>query len=689
MYKQQAEASQLVKIYNLVTPTGVDMAIALPRTQVREATLAGFPYFVIALLAFGLRAYQLDLFLTPDEVNFWIMRSERFLEAITTGQFHETAISTHPGVTTMWLGSIGLVIQQALESLGMGDPSFSQRLGLMRLPVICAHVIAILVGFYLLRRLLPHSIATLAAFLWATDPFVIGYSKLLHVDALAGSFATVSLLAAILALQRQDGMRFILLSAISAALAILSKSPALLLIPMTLALAGHYIWVAQDKKQRKTSMLKAGVWLATLGIAVIVIWPALWSDPRLAIERIRSGVMDEGAQPHMLGNFFMGKEDLAPGPAFYPVAVALRLTPFSMVGLLLLPLVLREINPERRRMLAALALFSILFILAMSVFPKKFNRYLVPIFPSLDILAAMGLWALCRFFARTSDISHRARVTFLTTLLVMFGSLLNAIFWQPYSLTAFNQLLGGAQAGANTFMIGWGEGMDQVAKWLNQQPDSTGVITASTQRDTLQPLLKPGIQATVPDGEFSPQTGYVVVYVRDAQVEPLPPFDQVYEKMEPIHTVVIEGVPYAWIYQIGPPVAHPRPTQFGESFNLRGYTLENSPRRGEMLRIKLFWQTLKKPEQDFAIFLHVVGRHGQRYSQSDLVLPTSTWERNRFITTEVAVPLALNMPDEPSTIVIGLYDPQTGQRLSARSLATSTLFDIHNSSLELLEIHPR
>jgi 4-amino-4-deoxy-L-arabinose transferase-like glycosyltransferase len=668
---------------------GVDMAIALPRTQVREATLAGFPYFFIALLAFALRAYQLDLFLTPDEVNFWITRSERFLEAITSGQFHETAISTHPGVTTMWLGSVGLLIERALNSMGIGDFAFNQQLGLMRLPVICAHVATILVGFYLLRRLLPHSIATLAAFLWASDPFVIGYSKLLHVDALAGSFATVSLLAAILALQRPDGLRFVALSAISAALAILSKSPALLLVPMILALSFHSIWNAESSKQRKSTMVKAAVWLAVLGVAVIAIWPALWSDPRLAIERIRSGVMDEGAQPHMLGNFFMGKEDLAPGWSFYPVAVALRLTPFSMVGLLLLPMVLREINPERRRMLAFLALYAILFILAMSIFPKKFNRYLVPIFPSLDILAAMGLWALCRFFARTSDLSHRARVTFLTTLVVMFGSLLNAVFWQPYSITAFNQLLGGAQAGANTFMVGWGEGMDQVAKWLNQQPDSTGVITASTQRDTLQPLLKPGIQATVPNGEFSPQTGYAVVYVRDAQVEPLPPFDQVYEKMTPIHTVVIEDVPYAWIYQIGPPVAHPRPAQFGESFNLRGYTITNTPQRGQMLRLKLFWQTLKKPEQDFAIFLHVVGRHGQRYAQSDLVLPTSSWEGNRFVTSEVEVPLTVDMPNEPVNIVIGLYDPQTGQRLGVRSLATSTLFDINNSALELLEVNPR
>ncbi len=31
-------------------------------------------------------------------------------------------------------------------------------------------------------------------------------------------------------------------------------------------------------------------------------------------------------------------------------------------------------------------------------------------------------------------------------------------------------------------MVGWGEGLEQVAGWLNEQPDITGVVTATTMK---------------------------------------------------------------------------------------------------------------------------------------------------------------------------------------------------------------
>ncbi len=80
----------------------------------------------------------------------------------------------------------------------LADESFATRLALLRLPVVLAHMLGLLLGYRLLRRLLPPTVAALAAFLWAVDPFIIGYSRLLHVDALAGTFMTLSLLAACL-----------------------------------------------------------------------------------------------------------------------------------------------------------------------------------------------------------------------------------------------------------------------------------------------------------------------------------------------------------------------------------------------------------------------------------------------------------------------------------------------------------
>ena len=212
------------------------------------ARLRAVPWTFLSYLAIGLaallpRALDLGAFLNADEAMFWLQRSETFLGAIRTGDWGATAITTHPGVTTMWLGSAGLLLQDALYQSGLvRDGAFATFLALTRLPTALVHTAGIVLGYGLLRRLLGGASAFLAALLWAADPFVIGYSRVLHVDALAGTFATLSLLGACLYWHHQMRWRWLLLSGVTAGLAILSKSPALALLPVVgvLALAAAY-----------------------------------------------------------------------------------------------------------------------------------------------------------------------------------------------------------------------------------------------------------------------------------------------------------------------------------------------------------------------------------------------------------------------------------------------------------------
>ncbi|NJP07427.1 MAG: phospholipid carrier-dependent glycosyltransferase [Chloroflexaceae bacterium] len=288
-------------------------------------------YLCIALLALWPRVADLGGFITHDEAEFWIDRSHLFRNALRDGDYAATAITTHPGVTTMWLGSAGIVLREQLFAAGLlhNDP-FPTVLALMRLPVAITHVLALLLGFWLLRQWLPAGIATLAALLWATDPFVIGYSRLLHVDALAASFATLSLLALAVYRQQRSPRMMLLLSSVCAALAILSKSPALVLLPIVGG--ALLLW----HKQR--ALLPLLIWGSAATATLVLVWPAVWAAPADVYRLLRIGVDVEGAQPHMTGNFFLGQRNDAPGWLFYPVALVLRQTPWSLIGLLLLPL---------------------------------------------------------------------------------------------------------------------------------------------------------------------------------------------------------------------------------------------------------------------------------------------------------------------------------------------------------------
>ncbi|MBK9714752.1 MAG: glycosyltransferase family 39 protein [Kouleothrix sp.] len=653
-----------------------------PRARVDLWALAG--YLLVGAAALVPRALDLGRFITDDEANFWLYRSDVFLKALRSGDYLQTAITNHPGVTTMWLGAAGILLRRPLLDWGLlQSDAFPVVLATMRLPVVLAHVLVILLSYGLLRRMLPPALALLAALLWAADPFVIGYSRLLHTDALAASFATLSLLAACCYWNHAGARRWLVVSGVAAGLAFLSKSPALAVVPAV----GLVALLAATKDQgprtkganaadRRSALvfglwslgLPLAAWLAVAALTVFALWPALWVNPLEAYRLIRVGVEVEGAQPHMLGNFFLGRADDAPGLLYYPVALALRLTPITLLGLLALPLAWRTIAPlARRRDRAALAGFAVLFVTAMSLFPKKFDRYIVPAFPAIDVLAAAGLvglgaWVLrlgSRLLARSHVPNHNSLAQSVWVGIIALMAIVNVAYWQPYQIVAFNQLLGGAAAGARTFTVGWGEGLEQVADWLNAQPDITGVRVVALRITSLNPYLKEGAQADFPKGDLlRDRTGYVVVYLPQVQAgPPSGPFAQFYGRVEPLYTVRIHGVDMAWIYRAPPTVAQRRPAAFGSDIRLEGFDANGEWRRGQTVQLKLLWQTSARPPADYWLFAHLIGPDNQRYAQLDLPYPTSQWAPGRAAPTDLPIAVPKTAPPGAYRLLIGLYSP--------------------------------
>ncbi|HEX9370596.1 MAG TPA: glycosyltransferase family 39 protein [Roseiflexaceae bacterium] len=653
-------------------------------------------YLAIGLVAFVPRVLNLGGFVMVDEADFWMQRSAAFLKALQLGDPAATAISTHPGVTTMWLGGAGIVLQRALESLNLlHDGSFPIRLALMRLPVALGNSAGILAGYALLRRMLPAATAFLAALLWAADPFAISYGQLLHVDGLAGTFMTLSVLAACLYWFHERRRAWLIFSGACAGLAFLSKSPGLVLVPWVglVALLAQRSNVRTFERlnvpSRWSSVAPLLAWGTAAALTAFALYPALWVVPVEAFKLLYVGVEMEGNRPHTLGNFFMGREVAEPGPLFYPVALALRTTPLTLLGLLLLPWAWRAAGQSTRsgdpgaasaqtsaapaqRSLAAITAFVILFVVAMSVFPKKFDRYLVPVFPAIDILAAVGLVGILNFgfwifdFQRNhSKIENRKSKISLTWVgIITMAALANVAWWHPYAITAFNQLFGGTPAAARTLRIGWGEGLEQTATWLNAQPDITGVATASTLKMPLQDYLRPGAQAfEAGEASLPGNTGYVVIYIRDRQSGLWPPFDQFYGRATPVHTVRLHDVDYAWIYQVAPPVPQARAAAFGAAIRLRGFDLGGAPRPGRRSDLRLFWATRAAPAASYTLFVHLIGPGDRRYVQLDLPYPTGEWGANRYWTTHVPLDLPAGAPAGAYRLVAGLYDPATGQRL--------------------------
>jgi hypothetical protein len=665
----------------------------------------------VVALALVPRLVALDRVATLDETAFWTERTLGFFAALRAGDWAGTLQSGHPGVTTMWLGTLGLLAHDLTSATPFADLDALEQLARLRWPLALLGGLAVVPAYLLLRRLLAPPVALLAALLWASDPFLLAHARVLHLDALLTTFMALSLLALLAALAdaanqarsriaatgppmvsegvppaaapppARPGTEVLLaLSGGLAGLALLTKGPALLLPPLAalLVLLGA---LAADRWSPGAAVRRAGgqlaIWLLGAALVWFALWPAAWVDPLRAARAILDEVVLNGGQPHLRGNFFLGQPVDDPGPLFYPLALALRLTPWALVGLLLLPLAWRRAARPERGVILALALSALLFVALLSLSPKKFDRYLLPVFPLLDVLAAAGITAALRGMAATLQPRtlrpHRSVAGIFLGGALGLALATNLWWFHPNHLAYYNPLLGGGPVAQRALLVGWGEGFDEARAWLDAETQGRKAVVASWVERMLKP--RAGF-AVVPDSELrpgpQPYPQYALLYASQVQREILEDGARYYaEQGTPLHTVRLHGVDYAWIYQVPPPVPTELTAAFGEAIRLRGYGLASEARRGEALRLALYWEGRAAPEADYLLFAHLIGPDGLRYAQADLApggdaWPTSRWSAGRFVQAEAALPIPADAPAGQYRLVVGLYDPRDGARLPLR-----------------------
>src|SRR5215213_8601941 len=217
-------------------------------TQARAARSTVAIVLLLGVIALPPRVLGLVDFLTTDEVYNWISRVERFSGAIAGRQWSATMLVGHPGVTLCWLASLGLAAQRYAVDHGWASvTSQVEYLRWLRLPLATLEALAIPGAYLLLRRLVAPATALIAALLWALSPYLIAHSRLLHLDALLTTFVTFSLLCILIGCRAARPVRWIVASGCCAGLALLTKGPALIVLPFI----GLLLFaLAQDERRR-------------------------------------------------------------------------------------------------------------------------------------------------------------------------------------------------------------------------------------------------------------------------------------------------------------------------------------------------------------------------------------------------------------------------------------------------------
>jgi hypothetical protein len=137
-------------------------------------------------------------------------------------------------------------------------------------------------------------------------------------------------------------------------------------------------------------------------------------------------------------------------------------------------------------------------------------------------------------------------------------------------------------------------------------------------------------------------------------------------------------------------VQQPIDAHFGPSIRLLGYDLQppssilQSPVSN--LQLVLHWQALAPIKANYKLFLHLVGEGGPAdiRAQTDVYPHPATpgWLPGEYLSDRVTLDLPAGLPPGHYSLLLGLYDEVTGQRLPV----LDTLGQAQGDSLLLQEL---
>ena len=265
--------------------------------------------------------------------------------------------------------------------------------------------------------------------------------------------------------------------------------------------------------------------------------------------------------PHEVEHFFFGKVVNDPGLLFYPFVITIKSTPLMLPLALVACLLLwkqRKDSGETARhfkISVALVIGIMIFTVCLSATSKKFSRYLLPVFPMLEILAAIGFvaglkWgytALCSRFGTEETAKYKTALAVIACLGFFFIQVFPVMARHPYYGTYYN-LCWKITDITKIITVGEASGLDLAADYLNKAPN------AHRMQVQVSPLSTEFVRyyfegfAYRADRRMGRIPDYEVVYIRDSQIGRVPETGTLNGELEAV--ITLNGIDHVWIYKV-------------------------------------------------------------------------------------------------------------------------------------------
>lgn len=637
---------------------------------------------------------------------------------------------------------------RVVQPTGVGLESFLTNLPLYRLDptviapsrlpfaVIGALFVPLLYGF--LRRLFNPWVAVIVAVIIALHPYQIALSRVVHHDSFNTMFMVLSLLALVGYWLRGWPWYWLLLSAVLGGLALLSKQVSWFLPPFVAVLAGLtwiYGWVDNASPGKRLRYLISSqnwrtigrlvgeglLWGIIASLTFVALFPAMWVTPGDVLQTIfvnSTRLVEEGHS-----HFFLGQVSFDPGPLFYPVGWSLRATPFEIIGLFGLFAAILSFIVRRQplgKWLAthpvemALLTYTGLLLFFVSISGKKMVRYFSPAFPVLDLFAAFGwmwligglslgfVWLFSLFKQRREQPKIESSLTGTATppnlaagikrglsfaliglIVIVQGWLVSGHY--PYYLTYHNPLFGGTPGAAKLMtIVGWGEGLNEAAAYLNELPDAESLRVLTERACTqLRPFFVGQVSCLNSTLGGILRADYVVYYYNVLQRDmPWPEQRTYFEQHKiPVHRVTLTDLDYAVVYR------NPIENQVNREANsLPGELTTFGYNLSPQGRLTLFWQNLGLA--DAKLQVGVARSYGIYPVDAGPVNRSRTWlncQPKPDFTASLTTPKAIIESQcqlDQLDLSAGLYDLQLAVETEAG------LIPIETSRLAVIQLEP-
>jgi hypothetical protein len=599
----------------------------------------GVPAFllVVALLP---RVVAFSPLNGPDELT-WLERSVAFYDALQRGDWAATLQSRHPGVVPMWGFGALLCARYGLTQLRAwqvdGTWPMVDMAGVALFFPVLISVATVLAAYGLVRRLANREAALYAALLLALEPYYLSFTHDIHLDAIQASLMLVAALLWLNYLRPPRRWPYLLGAGVVAGLALLTRTQSLYLVPFSLlALGGYFLaetWTGKDFRLRPQwrrwlgyAALSWLVWLGILALTVFALWPALWASPLAIVKDLVGGAVEGVTAAHPGQVFFLGQViNHDPGVLYYLLILLFRLRPLTLALVVLNPallaLVWRRLSRQER---AAWGLgwgYVLFYSLAMTLASDKLERYLLPLFPALALLAGVSLAVITHLVAgwiarwRARPVPPGLRLGVPVAVVVLL-----AIPWlrlAPYYSAYFSPLFGGGPRAAQLFTVGSGGAPGLTASYLDAKPDAQDLWVLSFYPTVFGYHFKGHTQAP----SWGSLSGlpvaaqYVVVTLGQVQRDIYPSTLDFFLPRQPEYTIRINDLDYAWIYRVprqelsvAPPIQHPTDWNFEHRVHLAGYDVAQA---GDELHLTLYWQLIVSIPQQVKVTLRLVDSAGR------------------------------------------------------------------------------